>query len=372
MPLIFREGWIFLKVSLDLRCGKKVGFKHILMMLHFDSDYMRGAHPAVMQRLMETNLEQTPGYGADCHTENAKRLIMKACGLTGGEVYFLVGGTQTNATVIDGLLSRHEGVLAAGTAHINVHEAGAVEATGHKVITLPSSGGKLSAETVRQYISGFYKDTTYEHMVAPGMVYISHPTELGTLYTLNELEDMSTACAEAGIPLYMDGARLGYGLAAYGTDVTLKDIARLCDVFYIGGTKTGALFGEAVVATRKGLLRHFTPLVKQHGAMLAKGRLLGIQFETLFSGDLYMDICRNAIRMAMKLKEGFTSKGYELYIDSPTNQQFFWLPDEKIDSLMRIATFEMWGPRGENRTPVRLVTDWATRQDEVDELVSHL
>ena len=341
-------------------------------MISFENDYNNGAHPKVLQRLMETNDERTLPYGFDRFCEDAKAKIKAACEDDDAVIFFLAGGTQTNATVIDGLLSRHEGVLAAGTAHINVHEAGAVEATGHKVITLPSSGGKLSAETVRQYISGFYKDTTYEHMVAPGMVYISHPTELGTLYTLNELEDMSTACAEAGIPLYMDGARLGYGLAAYGTDVTLKDIARLCDVFYIGGTKTGALFGEAVVATRKGLLRHFTPLVKQHGAMLAKGRLLGIQFETLFSGDLYMDICRNAIRMAMKLKEGFTSKGYELYIDSPTNQQFFWLPDEKIDSLMRIATFEMWGPRGENRTPVRLVTDWATRQDEVDELVSHL
>ena len=204
------------------------------------------------------------------------------------------------------------------------------------------------------------------------MVYISHPTELGTLYTRAELEGLCSVCREAGIPLYMDGARLGYGLAAYDTDVTLKDIARLCDVFYIGGTKAGALFGEAVVATRPDLLRHFTPLIKQHGAMLAKGRLLGIQFETLFTGDLYMRICRNAVQTAMKLKEGFIGKGYELYIDSPTNQQFFILPDGKIDKLMQAATFELWGPRGGKETPARFVTDWATCQDEVEELIRHL
>lgn len=373
MQQIFYGGWIFfLKVSLDLRCGKKIGFKQTLMMLHFDSDCMRGAHPAVMQRLMETNLEQTAGYGTDCHTENAKRLIMKACGLTGGEVYFLAGGTQTNATVIDGLLSRHEGVLAAGTAHINVHEAGAVEATGHKVMILPSHEGKLKADDVSRYISDFYRDETYGHMVAPGMVYISHPTELGTLYSLDELESLSRACRESHIPLYMDGARLGYGLAAYSTDVTLKDIARLCDVFYIGGTKVGALFGEAVVVTRTDLLPHFLPLVKQHGALLAKGRLLGVQFETLFSEDLYLRISRNAIDKAMKLKDGFLSKGYRPYIDSPTNQQFFWLPDEMIDRLMQTATFELWGPRKGKETPARFVTDWATRDEEISELTARL
>ena len=341
-------------------------------MIHFECDYTEGAHPNIIKRLTETNMMQTCGYGEDEICENARNKIKKAIGNQKADVHFLVGGTQANLTVIDAVLRPYQGVLSAVSGHINVHETGAVEACGHKVLAIDSEDGTIHAEQVREYMERHLHDSSREHTVQPGMVYISHPTELGTLYTLNELEDMSTACAEAGIPLYMDGARLGYGLAAYGTDVTLKDIARLCDVFYIGGTKTGALFGEAVVATRKGLLRHFTPLVKQHGAMLAKGRLLGIQFETLFSGDLYMDICRNAIRMAMKLKEGFTSKGYELYIDSPTNQQFFWLPDEKIDSLMRIATFEMWGPRGENRTPVRLVTDWATRQDEVDELVSHL
>ena len=341
-------------------------------MLHFDSDYMRGAHPEVMKRLMETNMEQTPGYGTDCHTANAGRLILDACGLKDGKVYFFTGGTQTNATVIDGLLSRHEGVLAAGTAHINVHEAGAVEAAGHKVITLPSSGGKLSAETIRQYISDFYKDSSYEHMVAPGMVYISHPTELGTLYTLAELEGLCSVCREAGIPLYMDGARLGYGLAAYGTDVTLKDIARLCDVFYIGGTKAGALFGEAVVATRPDLLGHFAPLIKQHGALLAKGRLLGVQFETLFADGLYFHIGAHAVRLALKLKQAFVAKGYRLHLDSPTNQQFVCLPNEAIDRLAREATFELWGPRGERESVVRFVTSWATREEDVDKLIELL
>ncbi len=249
-------------------------------MIHFDCDYMEGAHPEIIRRLTETNLEQTSGYGNDAHTANAEKLILEACGLPDGKVYFLVGGTQTNATVIDGLLSRHEGVLSAESGHINVHEAGAIEAAGHKVLTLPSHEGKVSAADVESYITSFYADETYEHMVAPGMLYISHPTEMGTLYSLSELEALSAICSRAGIPLFMDGARLGYGLAAE-TDVTLKDIARLCDIFYIGGTKVGALFGEAVVSKKP--IPHFKTLIKQHGAMLAKGRLLGIQFETLFN-----------------------------------------------------------------------------------------
>ena len=229
-------------------------------MLHFDSDYMEGAHPELMRRLAETNFEQTSGYGTDQYTVEAKELIRDACGLPDANIYFLIGGTQTNATVIDGLLARHEGVLAAETAHINVHESGAIEASGHKVLVLPQHEGKVKAEEVKQYITDFYADETFEHMVAPGMLYISHPTEYGTLYSLSELEALSCVCRDAGIPLYMDGARLGYGLAANNTDVTLKDIARLCDVFYIGGTKVGALFGEAVVVTRPKLLPHFFPL----------------------------------------------------------------------------------------------------------------
>lgn len=343
-------------------------------MLHFDCDYMEGAHPEVMRRLMETNLEQTPGYGNDRYTGNAKKLILEACGLDGetGKVFLLVGGTQTNATVIDGLLARHEGVLAADTAHINVHEAGAIESTGHKVLALPSYDGKVKAADIEKYIKDFYADESHMHMVTPGMLYISHPTELGTLYSFSELEAISRVCRKAGIPLYLDGARLGYGLAADGTDVTLKDVARLCDVFYIGGTKIGTLFGEAVVVTRPDLLRDFTPLVKQHGALLAKGRLLGVQFETLFTDGLYMEISRHAVNMAMKLKKAFTDNGYRLFIDSPTNQQFVYLPNEEIDRLRKIASFELWGPRKDKETPVRFVTNWATREEDVNEFISHL
>lgn len=341
-------------------------------MIHFDTDYMEGAHPDIMRRLVETNLEQTPGYGSDDYTRRAKTLIRQACGQPEAGVHFLVGGTQTNATVIDGLLRHHEGVLATETAHINVHESGAIEATGHKVITLPSHNGKLDAGEVEKYISDFYRDETYEHMVAPGMVYISHPTELGTLYTLDELKALSHVCRKAHIPLYMDGARLGYGLASEQTDVHLEDIASLCDVFYIGGTKVGALFGEAVVVSRPELLPHFFPLIKQHGALLAKGRLLGIQFETLFTDGLYQHIGAHAVRLALKLKEAFVSKGYTLPIDSPTNQQFVCLPNEEIDRLSAHATFELWGPRGETETVVRFVTSWATREEDVDALIALL
>lgn len=337
--------------------------------MHFDTDYMEGAHPDVMRRLLETNLEQTVGYGSDPYTQRAKDLIRKACGAPEAGVHFLVGGTQTNSTVIDGLLRQHEGVIAAETAHINVHESGAIEATGHKVLTLPQYNGKLEAEEVEKYITDFYRDKTYEHMVAPGMVYISHPTELGTLYSLDELEKLSAVCRRANIPLYMDGARLGYGLAAENTEVTLTDIARLCDVFYIGGTKVGALFGEAVVAPDPKRLPHFFPLIKQHGALLAKGRLLGIQFETLFTDHLYERMGKHAVRLALKLKEAFKSKGYKLQLDSPTNQQFVCLPNETIDRLLQHATFELWGPRGEKETVVRFVTSWATREEDVDAFI---
>lgn len=333
---------------------------------------MEGAHPELMRRLMETNLEQTPGYGNDTYTAEARERIKAACGTPDARVHFLVGGTQTNATVIDGLLARHEGVLAAESAHINVHESGAIEASGHKVLVLPQHEGKVKAADVNRYIRDFYADETYEHMVAPGMLYISHPTEYGTLYTLAELEELSAVCREAGIPLYLDGARLGYGLVADGADVTLCDVARLCDVFYIGGTKVGALFGEAVVVTRPQLLPCFFPLIKQHGALLAKGRLLGVQFATLFRDGLYLRIARHAIDMAMKLKRAFVEKGYELYIDSPTNQQFFLLPNEVADRLAAHASFEFWGPRGANRSVVRFVTSWATLEEHVDALTAFL
>lgn len=333
---------------------------------------MEGAHPEVMRRLMETNLEHTTGYGSDQYTQKAKQLIREACGQPEAAVHFLVGGTQTNATVIDALLRHHEGVLAAESAHINVHESGAIEATGHKVLTLPQYDGKIKAEDIEKYISDFYRDETYEHMVAPGMVYISHPTEYGTLYTLDELENLSKVCRKSNIPLYMDGARLGYGLAAEDTDVTLKDVARLCDVFYIGGTKVGALFGEAVVAADPKRLPHFFSLIKQHGALLAKGRLQGIQFETLFTNGLYLNISKHAVRMAMKLKQAFKDKGYKIYIDSPTNQQFICMPNTEIDRLSQHAGFELWGPRGEQESVVRFVTNWATSEEDVDAFIELL
>lgn len=262
-------------------------------------------------------------------------------------------------------------MLAATTGHINVHEAGAIEAAGHKVLTLPEHEGKVRVEEVERYIDDFYRDETCEHMVAPGMLYISHPTELGTLYTLTELEALHEVCRRHAIPLYMDGARLSYALAAEENTLSLHDIARLCDVFYIGGTKTGLLFGEAVVA-HPGLLPHFFTLVKQHGALLAKGRLLGLQFETLFTDGLYLRIARQAITTARRLREALLRKGYRPYIDSPTNQLFFVLPNSEIDRLSQYATFELWGARGKEESVVRFVTSWATGEQQVDELIARL
>lgn len=341
-------------------------------MLYFDSDYMVGAHPRVLERLVETNGLHTPGYGRDEFTAEARRLVLQACGLDNGEVFFLEGGTQTNAVVIDRLLDHNDGVVAADTAHINVHEAGAIEACGHKILALPGHDGKLLAADIRRYMADFYADETHHYMVRPAMVYISHPTELGTLYSRGELEDLRRVCDDYGMPLYADGARLAYGLAAGGADVSLKELAALCDVFYIGGTKCGALFGEAVVTRRPALLPRFVSLVKLHGATLAKGRLLGVQFAALFSGGLYEEIGRHAVALAMRLKEGFVARGYRPYIDSPTNQQFFVLPNDKIDALRAIASFELWGPRGAVETPVRFVTDWSTTAADVDALVAAL
>ena len=341
-------------------------------MLHFECDYIRGAHPSVLEGVVRTNMEASPGYGLDDHCRRAERLILEECGIPEGRVCFLVGGTQTNACVIDALLHPHQGVVCAETGHINVHEAGAIEASGHKVLALPSGDGKIRASALKDCVERFYADATYEHCVFPGMVYISHPTEVGTLYGLDELEALGSECRRLGMPLFMDGARLVYGLAADGTDVSLKDIARICDVFYIGGTKAGTLFGEAVVVRVPELLPHFFTLVKRHGALLAKGRLLGVQFETLFSGGLYKEIGEHAVRMAIKLKEGFVSNGYRLCVDSPTNQQFIILPNEVMDKLACKAEFSVWGVRGQKETAVRFVTDWSTSEADVDSLLDSL
>ncbi len=340
-------------------------------MQHFDSDYMEGAHPRIMRRLLETNMEKTPGYGLDGYCEEAKAKIRRACGSPDAEVYFMVGGTQTNSTVIDALLRNYEGVIAADTGHISVHEAGAIESCGHKVLALPGRDGKIAADDAEHYIATFLKDGNREHMVAPGMVYISHPTEYGTLYTRSELEALSGVCRRYGIPLYLDGARLGYGLAAMGTDVTLETIAAACDAFYIGGTKVGALFGEAVV-TRRGLIPHFFTIIKQHGALLAKGRLLGIQFDELFTDDLYTEISRHAIKMAEKLRVAFAERGYRFHIQSPTNQIFIILDNEKMAELAKNVSFSFWETADENHTVVRIATSWATREEDVDALIEML
>ena len=342
-------------------------------MLHFDTDYMRGCHPEILERLTQTNMEQTVGYGNDAYTRRAKQLILQACGLpeNEGDVVFLAGGTQANATVIDLIAGRYEGVISAETGHINVHEAGAIEASGHKVITLPSHGGKLEANDLDNYLTDFYADETWLHMVKPGCVYITFPTEVGTLYSKKELGSLRSVCDKWNIPLFIDGARLAYGLAA-SPDVNLADIASIADIFYIGGTKCGTLFGEAVVTRHPELLRNVLSHVKAHGALTAKGRLLGVQFATLFTNDLYSRIGRNGVDKAIAIKNGFTAKGFRLFMDSPTNQQFFILPNDVIDRLMPHATFELWGPRGKTETPVRFVTDWGTTDADVAHLLALL
>lgn len=341
-------------------------------MIRFDSDYMEGAHPEILRRLVESNMEQTAGYGDDPYTSRAKELIAEAVGNADARIQLLVGGTQTNATIIDGILLHHEGVLAAESGHISVHESGAIEASGHKVLTLPHHQGKVDYRDVDNYIREFYADRTYQHMVAPGMLYISQPTEYGTLYSLDELKQLGECCHNHNIPLYIDGARLGYALASPECDFTLRDIAQLADAFYIGGTKVGALFGEAVVITNPTLVRNLFPLVKQHGALLAKGRLLGIQFETLFDGGLYFEIGRHAVELALKIRDAFTQRGYQVVVPSTTNQQFFRLPNSLIDRLSKSVSFELWGARGKEESIVRFVTSWATTSESVDKLIALL
>ncbi len=336
---------------------------------NFMSDYMEGAHPLILQRLLETNMEKTPGYGLDKYCETAKEKIRRACNCPQAEIQFLMGGTQTNATVIDALLRPYQGVISAESGHISTHEAGAIEFCGHKVLTLPQTLGKLKPEDLERYLSEFASDGNRDHMVMPGMVYISFPTEYGTIYSKDELERVSGICRKYNIPLYLDGARLAYGLTSENSDVTLEDIARLCDVFYIGGTKCGALFGEAVVITKPGLIPHFFTIVKQHGALLAKGWLIGIQFDTLFTDGLYLKIARHANEMAVKMKEGLLENGYRLWFDSPTNQQFVILENRQMQSLSEKVGFSFWERHDDKHTVIRLATSWASKEDDVTELI---
>lgn len=338
-------------------------------MIYFNSDYLEGAHPALMAKLNETNMVQTIGYGEDEYCAAARVKIQNACQAPEADVHFLVGGTQTNTTVIAAVLRPWQGVLCAVSGHINCHEAGAIESTGHKVITLPTTNGKITAQQVQEYVEWHRNDESTEHIVQPGMVYISYPTEGGTLYSKAELTELYDVCRRYGLPLFIDGARLGYGVMADGADLTLPEIAHLCDVFYIGGTKVGALFGEAVVIMNPALKKDFRFIMKQRGGRMAKGRLLGIQFDVLFTDDLYQTISKNAIETAAVLKKGLAEKGYSFFMDSPTNQVFIVLSNEQLAALEGKARFGFWEKYDDTHTVVRIATSWATRMEEVEQLL---
>ena len=337
-------------------------------MIYFNSDYLEGAHSAIMERLMETNMMQTIGYSEDEICASAREKIKAACHAPDADVHFLVGGTQTNTTVIASILRPWQGVLSAVSGHINCHEAGAIESTGHKVITLPTNNGKITAQQVRDYVEWHKNDESTEHIVQPGMVYISHPTEGGTLYTKAELTELYGTCREYGLPLFIDGARLGYGLMADESDMTLPELARLCDVFYIGGTKVGALFGEAVVIMNESLKKDFRFIMKQRGGRMAKGRLLGVQFDALFTDDLYFKISRHAIEMAHQIRDIFVSAGYPLLFDSPTNQQYPIIPDAELAEIGKRFGYEYWERVDADHSGVRFCASWATKQEHVDAL----
>jgi len=334
-------------------------------MISFENDYICGAHPKVLERIADINLDPQTGYGYDKYTESAKEKIRKACECPEAGVYFLVGGTQTNMVVIDSLLKTYEGVVAATTGHISIHEAGAIEHSGHKVLTVPSHDGKIAVADLKELLVKFYADDTYEHMVFPGMVYISFATETGTLYSKQELTEIHNICKEYNIPLFIDGARLAYALMSPENDITLPELARLCEVFYIGGTKCGTLFGEAVVFSGIEMPKHFLGIAKQRGALLAKGKLLGIQFDTLFTDDLYFKIGEHAIKMAKQLVDIFEEKGYQTFTKSPTNQQFFIVDNETKERLSKQVGFSFWDNIDENHTAIRFVTSWSTTEEDV-------
>lgn len=341
-------------------------------MIRFECDYGEGAHPKILEAMVESNLEQTAGYGLDPHCDHARALIRQACQAPEAAVEFLVGGTQANATVIAAILRPYQGALCAQTGHINIHETGAIEASGHKVLPLPAKDGKITAQEIRRACEEHWGDATHEHMVQPGLVYLSQPTEEGTLYTLSELEDIRKACDEYHLPLYIDGARCGYGLGAEENDVTLPDLARLASVFYIGGTKVGALFGEAVVIPDPAIQKDFRYMIKRMGGMLAKGRLLGIQFEVLFQDGLYEQLGRRAVVLAKKLEEAFAAKGIPMLHHTLTNQQFPILTKAQRDKLEEKYAFSFWRQLDEDRAAVRFCTSWATREEDVDALVADI
>ena len=339
-------------------------------MIRFECDYATGAHPRLLQALVDTNFEECPGYGVDEHCEHARALLKNLCQAPGADVHFLVGGTQANMTVIAAALRPHQGVISAVTGHINGHETGAVEATGHKVLPLPSEDGKITGEQIDALCKAHFEDPSVEHLVQPGMVYLSHPTEMGTLYTKAELESIHQAARRWNIPVFLDGARLVFGLAA--GELTLPNLARLCEVFYLGGTKAGALMGEAVVITRDELKRDFRYLIKQHGGMLAKGRLLGVQFEAMLEDGLYEEIGRKAVAQALRLRKAFEDKGFPMLFDSPTNQQFPILPDEALAKLNEKYSSCFWAKLDEEHTAVRFCTGWSTRDEDIQALIDDI
>lgn len=341
-------------------------------MYQFQCDYNEGAHPRIMERLLQTNLEQTVGYGEDHYCAEARETIRKAIGRPDADVHFLVGGTQANATVISSILRPYQGVLCASTGHINVHETGAIEHGGHKVLAMDAENGLLAAEQIRTAMQLHLAEDGPEHTVQPGMVYISFSSELGTVYSLRQLREISAACREYGLPLFIDGARMGYGLASEGCDVTLQDIAELADVFYLGGTKQGALFGEAVVILNETLKKDFRYYIKQNGGMLAKGRLLGIQFLTLFEDGLYFEVSQHAVSQALRIRDAFKAKGFEMLVQSPSNQQFPILDNGTLGRLSEKFLFSVWQKVDEDHTAVRFCTSWATRPEAVDTLLAEL
>jgi len=341
-------------------------------MYRFDSDYMEGCHPSILKRMEETNFDQAAGYGNDCWCDNAKRMIREFCGNPDADIHFLVGGTQVNAAVITALLKPYQGVLSSDCGHINVHETGAVEHNGHKVLALPSNNGKITAAQLDKAIKEHWSLGNREHVVMPGMVYLTFPTEYGTIYSRAELRDIYAVCKKADLPLYIDGARLGYGLAGVGCDIDIRDLSTLCDAFTIGGTKQGAMMGEALVFNNVALSKDFRYAIKMSGAMLAKGRFLGIQFETLMQDDLYMKLSRSAVKKAQRIKDAFVSKGYTMLMESPTNQQFPVISNEIIRELREKFSFEIWENVDSEHTAVRFCTSWATTEEATEELINYI